>query len=439
VPGEKIVAYLSHSYRHDDRKVNEFFWKLFWENGVTFAVDPESEQLSIPYLELMMKRSSAFVGIVTRRPEERIYQSSPFMVFEHGLAVQAQKPRLLFVESGVPKYFFPDGLQTMYFSRQALPSIRAEAGRRIGRLAAGSDVQTMALGHGLGKVGLLNSAKDYCWEVSRDVIRNLGFTPVDLNVGISDAFRFALELEELDFIILDIGYTDLPSWLYPFLSGRFIPTIKVCRASASPGEQLTEPPWETGELLRRVAAPGDLIVRYKSPRDLRSGLARHVERLREERILLSSLGDGHRYFRSLGRKRGRIFISTTSAVNYFSRQLSLALHRENIPHFHYRYQNDIELATLWNDELPERIRASQYFLPLVTGSYWKSQFCQEEYRLARERAEKGEMGIVPYFLESSNSTEIPEQGRDLSGMPVRRQIRQIVEDMDRKLTADEGQ
>jgi hypothetical protein len=438
MPTEKIVAYLSHSYRHADRKVNEFFWKLFWENGVTFAVDPESEQLSVPYLELMMKRSSAFVGIVTRRPEELIYQSSPFMVFEHGLAVQAHKPKLLFVESGVPKYFFPDGPQTMYFSRQALPSIKAEASHRIAGLVTGSDVRTMMLGHGLGKVGLLIGRDDYCQEVVRDVVRNLGFTPVNLDVGISDAFRFALELDEFDFMVLDTGYTDLPNWLYPFLSGRFMPTIKVCRGSAGPGEQLAEPPWETGELLRRVAAPGDLIVRYNSRRELRSGLARHVERLREERILLSSVGDGLRYFRSLGRRRGRVFISTTSAVNYFSRQLSLALHRENIPHFHYRYQNDIELAALWNDQLAERVRASQYFVPLITESYWKSQFCQDEYQLARERSEQGQLKIVPYFLESSNSAEIPEQGRDLSGMPVRMQIRQIVEDIDKKLAADEG-
>jgi len=296
----------------------------------------------------------------------------------------------------------------------------------------------MMLGHGLGKVGLLIGGDDYCQDVVRDVVRNLGFTPVNLDVGISDAFRFALELDEFDFMVLDTGYTDLPNWLYPFLSGRFMPTIKVCRGSAGPEEQLAEPPWETGELLRRVAAPGDLIVRYNSRRELRSGLARHVERLREERILLSSVGDGLRYFRSLGRRRGRVFISTTSAVNYFSRQLSLALHRENIPHFHYRYQNDIELAALWNDQLAERVRASQYFIPLITESYWKSQFCQDEYRLARERSEQGQLKIVPYFLESSNSAEIPEQGRDLSGMPVRMQIRQIVEDIDKKLAADEG-
>jgi hypothetical protein len=44
MPAEKISAYLSHSYRHEDRQVNEFFWRLFWANGVTFAVDPEAER-----------------------------------------------------------------------------------------------------------------------------------------------------------------------------------------------------------------------------------------------------------------------------------------------------------------------------------------------------------------------------------------------------------
>lgn len=44
MPKERVTAYLSHSYRHADREVNDFFWKLFWANDVTFAVDSESER-----------------------------------------------------------------------------------------------------------------------------------------------------------------------------------------------------------------------------------------------------------------------------------------------------------------------------------------------------------------------------------------------------------
>lgn len=434
---DRITAYLSHSYRHGDRKVNEFFWNLFWRNGITFAVDPESEPLSIPYLELMMKRSAAFVGVITRRAEESTYQCSPFMVFEHGLAVQAQKPRLLLVESGVSKYFFPEGPHTLYFSRQALPSIKAEVERRIGLLSQSSDMNATALGHGLGKVGLLIGREARRRGIVRDVIKNLGFTPVNLEIGITDAFRFAIQLDELDFIVLDMQYTELPPWLYPFIIGRFIPTIRIRSEPSKQAYRFAEPPWETDDLLSTVAAPDELGVSYQTSSELKSGLVKHAERLREERILLRSLSEGSRYFRSLGRKRGRIFISGATEANEFSRHLSGALSRENIPHFHYRFQNDIELAARWEEKLPERINSSQYFVPLITEGYWHSEFCVREYSLARERADIGNLIIVPYFLTSSGSGDIPEQGRDLSGLAMREQVRRVVTDMDSKLTAEE--
>jgi hypothetical protein len=436
MPSDMVTAYLSHSYRHDDRHINEFFWKLSWANGITFAVDPESESLSIPYLELMMKRSAAFVGIVTRRPEQQTYQCSPFMVFEHGLAVQAQKPRLLFVESGVSKYFFPESPETLYFSRQRLPEMREEAQRKIAILAERSDARVSALGHGLGKAGILIDDDNNHRNMIHGLIQSLGFSPVSLDTSVTDTFRFALQLDELDFIVLDLQCTSLPVWLYPFISGRFIPTIKLRAKNSASAGHVPEPPWETGELLESVAEPEEIAVWYKTSRDLRNGLATHVSRLREERIFFRSLGDGTRYFRSLGRRYGKIFISNTSEANDFVRELSTSLKRENIPHFQYRYQNDIELAALWRDELPKRVQESDYFLPLITDHYWQSQFCVEEYEIARERAREGKMIIIPYFLGQAASTNIPEQGRDLSGLSPREQVRRITSDLDAMLIAD---
>lgn len=432
---DRVTAYLSHSYRHGDREVNEFFWKLFWSNGVTFAVDPASEALSIPYLELMMRRSAAFVGIITRRPEEQTYQCSPFMVFEHGLAVQAQRPRLLLVEGGTSKYFFPAGPETLYFSRQRLPEIREEAERMIKVLVQRSDARASALGHGLGNVGLLiDEGNDYS-EMIRDLVKALGFSPIDLNTSAMGTFRSALELDNLDFIVLDTQSSKLPSWFYPYVSGRFIPIIKLYSVAGGSGGNIWEPPWETAELLRSVAKPEEIAVWYKTADDLIRGLAAHIERLREERVLFRSLSDGSRYFRSLGRRHDQVFISNTSETNEFVRHLSTALRHENIRHFQYRYQNDIRLATLWREELPRRVRECRYFVPLITESYWQSHFCVEEYEIAREQAKEEKIIIVPYFLDKSTSIDIPEQGRYLNGSTVRDQVRQIIKDLDAMLAA----
>lgn len=432
---ERVTAYLSHSYRHADREINDFFWKLFWTNGITFAVDPESEPLSIPYLELMMKRSAAFVGIVTRRPEQQTYQCSPFMVFEHGLAVRAQKAKLLFVESGISKHFFPDGPETLFFSRQRLPEVREAAERMISTLGRRSDSGTSALGHGLGQVGLLIDEENPHLDTIRDVIKNLGFSPISLDTSAANTFSFALQLDQLDFIVLDTQSAKLPTWVYPFISGRFMPTIKLRSKSAGPEPGSSDPLWETSQLLDGVAQPSEVAVSYDNSDELVSGLAAHAERLREERILFRSLQEGSRYFRSLGRRREQVFISNTAEANEFVRLLSTALKRENIRHFQYRYQNDVTLASLWRDELPSRVRSCRYFLPLISERYWESQYCVEEYEIARVQAELGQVKIIPYYLDRSTRINIPEQGRDLSDLTIREQARLITADLDALLTA----
>lgn len=430
---ERISAYFSHSYRHEDRDVNQFFWRLLWANGFTLTVDPESELLSIPYLEYMMKRSAAFVAVVTRRAEQQTYQCSPFMVFEYGLAVQAQKARLVFVESGVSKHFFPESTQTVYFSRQTLDTIKPVVENRLRLLARRSDAAASTLGHGLGKVGILVGAeRDVRQDLVHDLIRQLGYTPVELDTELADAFRLSLQLDELDFIVLDLHSPRLPPRLLPFINGRFIPTIKLLNKTVEGRRPSSAPSYEIGDLLETVASPEELFVYYGTPAELKRELSRHVERLREERIIFTSLGEGNRYFRSLGRRRDMVFISNASGANECGRMLSATLSRENVRHFHYRFGNDIELAKQWAEELPRRIHNSQYFLPLITEQYWLSEFCLAEYKLARERTTAGQIKIVPYFLDSS-SADIPEQGRDVSDLSARGQARRIAADLDSML------
>ncbi len=435
---DRITAYLSHSYRHQDREVNEFFWRLLWANGFTITVDPQSESLSVPYLECMMKRSAAFVAIVTPRPEQPTYRCSPFIVFEYGLAVQAQKPRLVFVESGVSKNFLPESPQVVYFDRQTLSLIKADVESRLRLLAKRSDAVASTLGHPLGKVGILVGVeKDPRQNLVHDVIRDLGYTPVALDTDITDAFRLSLLLDELDFIVFDLDSPRLPPWLLPFISGRFIPTVKL-RSKTGGTRQPTMLSSEPNDLLETVAKLEELFVYYETDLELKRELTKHVERLQGggDRVLFKSREAGFRYFRTLGRRQDKVFISNAADANPCVRSLSAVLRRENVPHFHYRYHSDIELAKQWVEELPERVRASQYFLPLITNNYFQSEYCVREYELARELADAGKIQIIPYFLDSS-SAHIPEQGRDVSELPISLQARTIARDLDDALTAAE--
>ena len=107
-----IQAYLSHSYRAEDRNVNLFFWRLFSQHKFFFTVDPKSDRTFVPHLERMIRFSDCFIAIITRRLETRefignlrlpqpqlVLTHSPYIEFENRLAVRSKKPRLIFVES----------------------------------------------------------------------------------------------------------------------------------------------------------------------------------------------------------------------------------------------------------------------------------------------------------------------------------------------------
>src|SRR5260370_10349666 len=91
----RVPVHFSHSYRREDRDLNDYFWTIFHGAGFSFTVDPGSTSLSTTYLELMMARSAGFVAVVTYRQEEEGYRCSPFIMHEYGLAVRARKPRLV--------------------------------------------------------------------------------------------------------------------------------------------------------------------------------------------------------------------------------------------------------------------------------------------------------------------------------------------------------
>src|SRR5580698_10549017 len=90
-----VPLYLSHSYRRQDRNINDYFWQIFSDADFSFTVDPVSPAVWTTALELMMARSAGYVGIVTFRPQEQHYQCSPFVMHEFSLAVQMHRPRLV--------------------------------------------------------------------------------------------------------------------------------------------------------------------------------------------------------------------------------------------------------------------------------------------------------------------------------------------------------
>jgi len=147
MPAE-ILAYFSHSYKPEDRELNSFFWELFSEAGYFFTVDPKSNVFSIPYLESMMLRSNCFVAVIPRRPASAL-GCSPYILFEYGLAKEAQRQLLVSSNrTSTASGFERDRERVITFNRQRLKSHRddfQDAIERLGRRVRGESNPDMRL------------------------------------------------------------------------------------------------------------------------------------------------------------------------------------------------------------------------------------------------------------------------------------------------------
>ena len=431
----RVPVYFSHSYRREDRDLNDYFWTIFHGAGFSFTVDPGSTLLSTTYLELMMARSAGFVAVVTYRQEEEGYRCSPFIMHEYGLAVRARKPRLVLRDWRVSPHWFPAGAEVVEFHPEAYDRAAEPLLAKIQAFHARTSPYAAGVYHRAGRVGLaLSTGTDEASrrrEILDRILRRTGDDAVSLTEKADDPFELALAVDSCDFVIIDLdapGVTQIAD----FLSGRATPTLKWCHQHPETGSHPLR--LLGGAPLRRAAAADELVLYWSDHDELEARTFNEIGRLTDPRREFVSLEEGHKYFRSLGRATMPVFLSNAGETNVLAQALSRALGLENIPYFHYRSRNSIDLGEDFADRLWEKVRASAVFVPLIDKSYWKSSWCTEEFNLATKLARERRLRVVPYFLEETDSgPKVSMQGRFLGGLPETEQVQIIVRDLDRLL------
>jgi nucleoside phosphorylase len=436
-----IPTYYSHSYRPDDREVNVHFHRLFWERGFAFTVDPESGRLALAQLELMMQRSACFVAVAPYRPDQRRFRTSPFVVYEYGLAVQAQKPRFVFVESGVAGRFFEESHRCV-FQRDDLPDdTHVDLERWIEQLRDMSRPYIRSTDRTLGSVGLVlphSGVYGQARAAIRELLKNAGYAVEDVSYEPADAFELVLQADRHDFIVIDVGAPEIPVWLHPLLSGRFIPMVRLVHTEHVRDAEALLAPVLGGQALESVADKNELMLPFSTVEELVLQLEAEIDKLQGPRRQFRTLGEGLGYFHSLGRSiDGSIFLSNAGPENELARNLGRLLDINNIPFFHYVYKNTIAIGSDWSARLREKLESSRLFVPLVTQAYWTSPWCRDEFEIASELRAQGQLQIYPYFLEDPSLCGGPlgyTQGALLDGLPRDEQLRRIVGDVDGFLT-----
>jgi len=438
----RVPVYFSHSYRREDREVNDHFWRAFCDAGFSFTVDPESTSLYTTTLELMMARSVGFAAVVTFREEERQYKCSPFILYEYGLAVQTHQPRLVLRDKRVPpRYFRAQDTIEVEFDVAVLDRCADELERQLGQFHELTASRSIGRRYRRGRVGVALPREDDEGPSGADARRTVveGFIDgngdeiVDLDTEADDPWSLAQSADGCDFVVVDLD--DLrASRIADFLLGRGTPLLKVARRGTGP----IVPERLLGSApLRRAAAADELVTYWSDAEEFKSRVQQQISRATTDRVELRDFNAGHRYFRNLGREAKSVFISNAGSTNDLARDLAQALQLENIRFFHYRFQNPIGWGQRWTDQLERMVTASKVFVALIDDTYWTREYCRLEYDAAVRLAEEGRITIVPGLLDGhSTGPQVPYQGADLRGRPHHEQVQLIVSQLDELLAAD---
>ena len=415
--GNATLAYFSHSYREEDRDVNLFFWSLFCEEGFFFTVDPQSQLFSIPYLESMMSLSNCFVAVITKRPGAPT-GCSPYILFEYGLAVEAQKPSLVFVEQGLPGDAFPrDAERVLPFNRNRLPAQKEDFRAGIRKLAdkvRGYRNPDLRLQQPVGLVigGSAAAARVYTPEVAEALRVAIGkydrhLEPVTL--AFEASFRFCLELEQFDFLIVEVQDDLQLPWVVGYVMGRGVPSIKVRHLDDGESAGTAKLP---AIVARHVPEHTDEapVVYWRTVDELLAGVTAHVAKFNTERIELHTESAGQLYFRRAGRRTGKVFISNASASATMVQKLITMLRFESIDYFHYQAKDAIQPGTLWLPELERQIEQSSLFLAVLTDEFVDSTWCRFELQVALRRHAEGKIEILPFVLSRHVMADLTRLG-----------------------------
>lgn len=432
----RVPTYLSHSYRAADRELNERICTFFWEQGFAFTVDPKSGTPTISHLEVMMKRSAAFVAIAPLRSDVEYHHTSPFIVYECGLAEQRDLPSLVLLETGVSSSAF-DTADIVPFDRRTIEDTLARELPRIRELHERGRPDAAAGVRALGTVGLLlPPGKAYRRALPRiiDVLERAGYRTEVVDAKYGNPWRRLIDLRGYDFVVTDIAARQPTGQLFPLLYGAFIPSIKLVHDTGK-GQPVPIAPMALGEALTTAGVVDDVALRWATEEDLVARLSAQVSKLQGPRTQFHSLDESLKYFRSLDRRSsGPVFVSNAGEDNELARRVTRLLELYNIEVFHYVYRNSIERGVDFAGPLRNAVTSSSIFIPLLSEHYWRSPWCHEEFKLASLMGRAGRLTVVPYFLDATESPDVSMQGETIIELDTDERAAKIVSDVDDLLT-----
>lgn len=408
---QPIRTYLSHSYRPEDQVVNQKLWSCFQRHGFSFSVDPPTEVSTQTHLEAMLLRSGAFVAIVNYRPETAPDHCSRFVLAEFGMAVQSRIPKLIVVDANVPTQRF-DGLPDEELIRIDFEDLDVGLGRldaKVSALAATARAFGGRPERPRNRVAFLVASDPPSIE-EQEVFRVVGELAAlhgmqcePVNVDLKDNVDLALRLERYETVAMDVRGTSLPDWVFSYVYGRFLPTVRLARIEAHEvASGVALPPLVRGLQMDAAEPSVESVIFWRDDEDLETQLSKTFQKLRVRGTKLHDVDDAKTYFESIGRRPARLFISNSGRANDFADRLCARLATANIEAWQYKQRGAIEVGAPWPEAIRRELDRCDVFVALLDRDYPNKQWCRKEMRRARQRlTDEGDFVLLPFQIDES--------------------------------------
>jgi hypothetical protein len=443
----EIRTYLSHSYRQNDRAINEAFWAKLAKKGFAFFIDPPSPFHQTAHLERRMLESSCFVAIVPFRKDTPEFHCSPFMLYEIGLAIQAKRPKLILVDDrigkDVPLFADLEDEERVRFGRKNIDAISPELEYKLTRLHDRALPQAVVTRTPTRRIGLVKGAGEPAQAAVgeaaiRDAIAVHALSLYPISPHHNHNALLLQKIDQCDAVILGCRKeASIPSWVTACLLVRPVPTIKLVQVKEQ--EQLPEialHPLITGTKMDdREPLPEHLLF-WRVEEDLQDQLVDVLEKINSPSPALVEPGKGLAYFRSIGRKKAKIFISNSGAQREFAAKFAKSLNEYNIDYFQYKV--DIEAGELWKKRIRQELNECDGLIAFIDDAFLKSEWSLKELRTAlkRARSEGSNFLFKAYNIGNADVTLLREfNARDLDTNDTEA-TEKIIDDVDDWLQKD---
>ena len=417
-------AFLSHRYKSPE--VNEYFFKIFDAAAANpqFSVDRGTIATSVTRLERLIRSTDAFIGIYPFPEDaevtpERLRHESRYFRLELGLAERAAKPALIFIDFQFGAAIVPPpSIVQIRFRREEIArhtqSPRsAEFSNRVGdfcrRVAAWRAYDaSLTPEEEKIKVGILLPPQDpsgngytkrHIELIEAEIKKSKSSRDVEiLRWPPLLGSQFSRSIEELDWIVVDIGTTSALFGIVGYLHGRFIPMMRLLQVSPAIATAEPSPLVDALYSAYEVGYPKD-IVRWSDEATLQAEIEQRIKIFDAPQTRIATREEASRYFRSAALRNEAIFVSYSGRDANTAAELITALKGRFQQVFDYRGEDKpIQAGSSWIAEIFEQLAASPIGVPLFSRSYFRSRHCLHEGREMLARRNDGGMKVVPIKL-----------------------------------------